>query len=74
LWIERADLQLYRAKSEGRNQVCLDQPRELSVSAEEKGLLFGHFAMGEDEATTIKNISGDAPHDALDNATSRVNA
>jgi predicted signal transduction protein with EAL and GGDEF domain len=30
LWIERADLQLYSAKSGGRNQVCLDQPRELA--------------------------------------------
>jgi len=74
LWIERADLQLYRAKSEGRNQVCLDQPRELSVSAEEKGLLFGHLAMDEDEAATIKTISGDDPHDVTGNATKRVNA
>lgn len=41
LWIERADLQLYRAKTEGRNQVRLEQPQELAVSAEEKGLLFG---------------------------------
>lgn len=72
LWIERADLQLYRAKSGGRNQVCLDQPQELSVSAEEKGLLFGHLAM--DEAATIETISGDAPHDAQGNATTRVNA
>jgi len=47
LWIERADLQLYRAKSEGRNRVCLDQPQELSVSAEEKGLLFGHLMLDE---------------------------
>ena len=47
LWIERADQKLYRAKSAGRNQICLDQPQELSVSAEEKGLLFGHLALGE---------------------------
>ncbi|MDP1644848.1 MAG: GGDEF domain-containing protein [Thiobacillus sp.] len=72
LWIERADLQLYRAKSGGRNQVCLDQPQELSVSAEEKRLLFGRFIM--DEVVTIENISGDAPHDAQGNATTRVNA
>ncbi len=40
LWTERADLQLYRAKSEGRNRACLE-PTPLSlVSAEEKGLLF----------------------------------
>lgn len=50
LWIERADLQLYRAKSGGRNQVCMDQPQELSVSAEEKSLLFGHFSGGETSA------------------------
>ena len=41
LWIERADQQLYRAKSEGRNRACLEQPTVSYVSAEEKGLLFG---------------------------------
>lgn len=61
LWIERADLQLYRAKADGRNRVCLDQPQELSVSAEEKGLLFGHLATDENEAATIKSILGDVP-------------
>ncbi|MCA1978781.1 MAG: GGDEF domain-containing protein [Thiobacillus sp.] len=47
LWIERADQQLYRAKAEGRNRVCLDQPRELAVSAEEKGLLFSQLDLDE---------------------------
>jgi len=42
LWIERADQQLYRAKAEGRNRACLEQPTVSHVSAEEKGLLFGH--------------------------------
>jgi len=41
LWIERADQQLYRAKAEGRNRACLEQPTVLQVSAEERGLLFG---------------------------------
>jgi diguanylate cyclase len=41
LWIERADKQLYRAKAEGRNRACLEQPTVSLVSAEEKGLLFG---------------------------------
>jgi len=41
LWIERADQQLYRAKSEGRNRACLEMPPVSLVSAEEKGLLFG---------------------------------
>ena len=45
LWVERADQQLYRAKSEGRNRACLEQPAVSLVSPEEKGLLFGtsHF-------------------------------
>ena len=72
LWIERADQQLYRAKSEGRDQVCLEQPRELSVSAEEKGLLFGHLVM--DEANTHENTPSDAPDDAPGNAAKRENA
>ena len=41
LWVERADQHLYRAKSEGRNRVCLETPPLSFVSAEEKGLLFG---------------------------------
>lgn len=50
LWIERADLQLYRAKAAGRNQVHLEQPQELAVSAEEKGLLFEALDLGETTA------------------------
>lgn len=41
LWIERADQQLYRAKAEGRNRACLEEPTTSQVSAEEKSLLFG---------------------------------
>ena len=41
LWIDRADQQLYRAKAEGRNRACLEQPTVALVSPEEKGLLFG---------------------------------
>jgi diguanylate cyclase len=40
LWMERADLQLYRAKSSGRNLVCLEPSAVSTVSAEEKNLLF----------------------------------
>ncbi len=47
LWIERADSLLYRAKSEGRNRVCIDHQQVLAVSAEEKNLLFGHLSIGE---------------------------
>ncbi len=41
LWMERADRQLYRAKAEGRDRVCLERSAVPSVSAEEKGMLFG---------------------------------
>ena len=41
LWVERADQQLYRAKADGRNRACLEQPAVSLVSAEEKGMLFG---------------------------------
>jgi diguanylate cyclase (GGDEF)-like protein len=41
LWIERADVQLYRAKAQGRNRVCLEPAAVTVVSAEEKALLFG---------------------------------
>lgn len=47
LWTERADVQLYRAKNEGRNRVVLDTQQEIFVSAEEKNMLFGHLALGE---------------------------
>jgi diguanylate cyclase (GGDEF)-like protein len=41
LWVERADQQLYRAKAQGRNCSCLEQPPVSIVTAEEKSLLFG---------------------------------
>ena len=41
VWVERADRQLYRAKSGGRNRACLEQVAVSQVSAEEKGMLFG---------------------------------
>jgi len=47
LWMERADLQLYRAKSEGRNRTCLEPTPVSLVSAEEKGLLFAGSALGD---------------------------
>lgn len=40
LWMERADVQLYRAKAEGRNRFCLEPVAVSLVSAEEKGMLF----------------------------------
>ncbi len=40
LWIERADQQLYFAKNQGRNCVCIEPQPDSTVSAEEKNLLF----------------------------------
>lgn len=47
LWVERADLELYRAKTEGRNRVCLEEQPVMAVSAEEKNLLFGALSLGD---------------------------
>ncbi len=49
LWMQRADRQLYRAKSEGRDRVCLEPSAQLQVSAEEKGLLFAATPSQDDE-------------------------
>ncbi len=47
IWTERADQQLYNAKTQGRNRVCqADQPDSI-VSAEEKNLLFGHLSVSD---------------------------
>jgi diguanylate cyclase (GGDEF)-like protein len=40
LWLERADKQLYRAKSGGRNRAEFEAAAVAQVSAEEKSLLF----------------------------------
>lgn len=71
LWIERADTQLYRAKAEGRNRVCLDQPQELAVSAEEKGLLFGHLML--DDPGIARHSPADPSPDASDPPAKRGN-
>jgi hypothetical protein len=68
LWTERADTQLYRAKAEGRNRVCIDHQQVMSVSAEEKSLLFGPLNMGE--PAWIENVAIEPP----DSAMQRVNS
>ena len=41
LWTDRADHQLYLAKAEGRNRVCIELQPDSTVSADEKGMLIG---------------------------------
>lgn len=67
LWTERADTQLYRAKAEGRNRVCMDHQQVISVSAEEKSLLFGPLTLGE--PAWIESVTTEGP----DNAKQRLN-
>jgi diguanylate cyclase (GGDEF)-like protein len=67
LWTERADTQLYRAKAEGRNRVCIDHQQVISVSAEEKSLLFGPLNMGE--PAWIESVS----NEPTDSAVQRLN-
>lgn len=71
LWTERADVQLYRAKSEGRNRVCLDQQQEIYVSAEEKNLLFGHLSLGE--PAWIEGVTNESAAIVANGAMQRVN-
>lgn len=71
LWTERADVQLYRAKTEGRNRVFLDHQQEIYVSAEEKNLLFGHLALGD--PAWIESVPVDSSSTANGGAMQRVN-
>jgi diguanylate cyclase (GGDEF)-like protein len=48
LWLERADKQLYRAKSNGRNRAEFEAAAVAQVSAAEKGLLFTTSRFGEE--------------------------
>jgi diguanylate cyclase (GGDEF)-like protein len=47
LWTERADEQLYHAKSSGRNCVFIEEQRGVAVSADEKSMLFGNLLLGD---------------------------
>ena len=57
LWVERADLQLYSAKTQGRNRTNLEQTPNSTVSAEEKSLLFGN--LGDDYAESLDDEIAD---------------
>ena len=45
IWTERADQQLYSAKTQGRNRVNMAVQPDSIVTAEEKHLLFGHLSV-----------------------------
>ena len=71
LWIDRADVQLYRAKSEGRNCVHIDPQQEIAVSAEEKKMLFGHLGIGD--PAWLESVSGDPSLSATGSAMNGMN-
>ena len=71
LWTDRADIQLYRAKAEGRNCVFIDEQQVIAVSAEEKNMLFGHLSLGD--PAWIESISGDMSGGLMGSAMNRVN-
>ena len=71
LWTDRADIQLYRAKAEGRNRVFIDEQQVIAVSAEEKNMLFGHLSLGD--PAWIDSISGDFSGASTGIAMNRVN-
>ncbi|MDE2417549.1 MAG: GGDEF domain-containing protein [Burkholderiales bacterium] len=71
IWTERADMQLYNAKTAGRNRVALDQPQEIFVSAEEKNMLFGHLALGD--PAWIESIAGESLDGSANGNAKRVN-
>ena len=47
IWLQRADQQLYRAKAEGRDRVCLEPSAAPQVSAQEREMLLGGAPMPE---------------------------
>jgi diguanylate cyclase (GGDEF)-like protein len=71
LWIDRADIELYRAKSEGRNRVCIEPQPVLAVSAEEKSLLFGPLSLSD--PAWIESIASDSSVGSSGSAMNRVN-
>lgn len=71
LWTDRADSQLYRAKAGGRNRVCIEEQPMISVSAEEKSLLFSHLSIGD--PAWIESVPASAPGVETGSAMNRVN-
>ena len=49
IWLQRADLQLYRAKAEGRDRVCLEHTAAPDVSLQEREMLLASHAAQDSE-------------------------
>ncbi len=49
IWLQRADLQLYRAKAEGRDRVCLEHSAAPDVSLQEREMLLASHAVQDSE-------------------------
>lgn len=71
LWIDRADIELYRAKSAGRNRVCIELQPVLSVSAEEKSFLLGPLSLGD--PAWIESLTNESSVGSSGSAMNRVN-
>lgn len=71
LWLERSDNELYRAKSNGRNRVCIEPQPILAVSAEEKNLLFGPLLLGD--PAWIESINNNSSAQLSGTANSNLN-
>lgn len=71
LWLDRADIELYRAKSNGRNRVCIEPQPMLAVSAEEKNLLFGPLLLGD--PAWIESINNNSSAQLSGTANSNLN-
>ena len=49
IWLQRADQQLYRAKAEGRDSVCLEPSASPEVSAQERAMLLARPVVQDPE-------------------------
>jgi len=71
LWLERADSELYRAKAEGRDRVCIEPQAILAVSAEEKNLLFSPLSLSD--PAWIESYANNISASTSPSAMNRVN-